>query len=183
MKRSNISAVQGQTELRLSTWLLLGSMVDNAKVLHYVGAGIAFPTSMLFVWLQTLLTYRLARVESEKRKKDKREKKEKNADPPTCQYIMAHLRLCMALLAFVALVLNIAFFLLESLALQLAFAIVEWVFCIIVMVFYATFAFEFSGISRVSMVMVSMGEGLRDIEMQPLRTKNPKNDPSNKPDN
>ncbi|XP_028323603.1 transmembrane protein 150A-like isoform X2 [Gouania willdenowi] len=118
-----------------------------------------------------------------KRKKDKREKKEKNADPPTCQYIMAHLRLCMALLAFVALVLNIAFFLLESLALQLAFAIVEWVFCIIVMVFYATFAFEFSGISRVSMVMVSMGEGLRDIEMQPLRTKNPKNDPSNKPDN
>uniref|UniRef100_A0A8C5HVH9 Transmembrane protein 150A-like n=1 Tax=Gouania willdenowi TaxID=441366 RepID=A0A8C5HVH9_GOUWI len=51
--------------------------VDNAKVLHYVGAGIAFPTSMLFVWLQTLLTYRLARVESEKEKRIKGKKRKK----------------------------------------------------------------------------------------------------------
>ncbi|XP_028323601.1 transmembrane protein 150A-like [Gouania willdenowi] len=179
MKRSNISAVQGQTELRLSTWLLLGSMVDNAKVLHYVGAGIAFPTSMLFVWLQTLLTYRLARVESEKRKKDKREKKEKNADPPTCQYNMAHLRLCMALLAFVALVLSCVFFFLESFTLQHASAIFEWVFCITVMLFYGTFADEFAGIYRVSMVMVSMGGGLRDIGTQTIGDNEPTIDLSN----
>lgn len=61
--------------------------VDNAKVLHYVGAGIAFPTSMLFVCLQSALTYRLAKTQGE--------------------YGVAHLRLCMTLLAFVALVLSI----------------------------------------------------------------------------
>lgn len=61
--------------------------VDNAKVLHYVGAGIAFPTSMLFVCLQSALTYRLAKTQGE--------------------YNVAHLRLCMTLLAFVALVLSI----------------------------------------------------------------------------
>lgn len=61
--------------------------VDNAKVLHYVGAGVAFPTSMLFVCLQSALTYRLAKTQGE--------------------YNVAHLRLCMTLLAFVALVLSI----------------------------------------------------------------------------
>lgn len=61
--------------------------VDNAKVLHYVGAGIAFPTSMLFVCLQSALTYRLAKTQGE--------------------YGVAHLRLCMTLLAFAALVLSI----------------------------------------------------------------------------
>lgn len=61
--------------------------MDNAKVLHYVGAGIAFPTSMLFVCLQSALTYRLAKTQGE--------------------YGVAHLRLCMTLLAFVALVLSI----------------------------------------------------------------------------
>lgn len=61
--------------------------VDNAKVLHYVGAGIAFPTSMLFVCLQSALTYRLAKTQGE--------------------YNVAHLRLCLTLLAFVALVLSI----------------------------------------------------------------------------
>lgn len=61
--------------------------MDNAKVLHYVGAGIAFPTSMLFVCLQSALTYRLAKTQGE--------------------YNVAHLRLCMTLLAFVALVLSI----------------------------------------------------------------------------
>lgn len=63
--------------------------VDNAKVLHYVGAGIAFPTSMLFVCLQSALTYRLAKTQGE--------------------YNVAHLRLCLTLLAFVALVLSILF--------------------------------------------------------------------------
>lgn len=63
--------------------------MDNAKVLHYVGAGIAFPTSMLFVCLQSALTYRLAKTQGE--------------------YNVAHLRLCLTLLAFVALVLSILF--------------------------------------------------------------------------
>lgn len=61
--------------------------VDNAKVLHYVGAGVAFPTSMLFVCLQSALTYRIAKTQGE--------------------YNVAHLRLCLTLLAFVALVLSI----------------------------------------------------------------------------
>lgn len=52
-----------------------------------MGAGIAFPTSMLFVCLQSALTYRLAKTQGE--------------------YGVAHLRLCMTLLAFVALVLSI----------------------------------------------------------------------------
>lgn len=67
--------------------LCLTSQVDYAKVLHYVGAGIAFPTSMLFVCLQSALTYRLAKTQGE--------------------YSVAHLRLGMTLLAFVALVLSI----------------------------------------------------------------------------
>ena len=65
----------------------LSSQVDNAKILHYVGAGVAFPTSMLFVCLQSALTYRLAKTQGE--------------------YSVAHLRLGMTLLAFITLVLNI----------------------------------------------------------------------------
>lgn len=61
--------------------------MDNAKVLHYVGAGVAFPTSMLFVCLQSALTYRLAKTQGD--------------------YNVGHLRLLMTLLAFVALVLSI----------------------------------------------------------------------------
>lgn len=61
--------------------------VDNAKVLHYVGAGVAFPTSVLFVSVQSALTYKLAKTQGE--------------------YIMGHLRLIMTLLAFIALVLSI----------------------------------------------------------------------------
>lgn len=36
--------------------------VDHAKVLHYIGAGVAFPTSMLFLLLQSILTYRMAKT-------------------------------------------------------------------------------------------------------------------------
>lgn len=68
---------------------LCSSQVDNAKVLHYVGAGVAFPTSMLFVCLQSALTYRLAKTQGE--------------------YNLGHLRLFMTLLAFVALVLSILY--------------------------------------------------------------------------
>ncbi|XP_056290933.1 transmembrane protein 150A-like isoform X1 [Pseudoliparis swirei] len=111
--------------------------VDNAKVLHYVGAGMAFPTSMLFVCLQSALTYRLAKTQGE--------------------YNVAHLRLCMTLLAFGTLVLSGVFFCQESFVLQHASAIFEWLFCIIVMLFYGTFAFEFAGMSSDTMVMLARG--------------------------
>ncbi|KAJ4948304.1 hypothetical protein JOQ06_019840 [Pogonophryne albipinna] len=112
-------------------------MVDNSKVLHYVGAGIAFPTSMLFVCVQSALTYRLAKTQGE--------------------YNVAHLRLCMTLLAFVALVLSGVFFCQESFVLQHASAIFEWLFCVIIMLFYGTFAFEFAGMSSDTMVVLARG--------------------------
>lgn len=61
--------------------------MDFAKVLHYVGAGVAFPSSMLFLCLQSGLTYRLAKTQEE--------------------YWVGHLRVGMALLALIALVLSI----------------------------------------------------------------------------
>lgn len=61
--------------------------MDFAKVLHYVGAGVAFPSSMLSVCLQSALTYRLAKTQEE--------------------YRVAHVRAGMTLLALIALVLSI----------------------------------------------------------------------------
>lgn len=61
--------------------------VDFAKVLHYVGAGVAFPSSMLSVCLQSALTYKLAKTQE--------------------QYWVGHLRMGMTLLALVSLVLSI----------------------------------------------------------------------------
>lgn len=61
--------------------------MDFAKVLHYIGAGVAFPCSMLFVCLQSALTYRLAKTQEE--------------------YCVGHLRVGMALVALVTLVLSI----------------------------------------------------------------------------
>lgn len=117
--------------------------VDYAKVLHYVGAGVAFPTSMLFVCLQSALTYRLAKTQGE--------------------YNMGHLRLFMTLLAFVALVLSGVFFVQESFILQHASAIFEWVFCVIIMLFYGTFAFEFTGISSDTMMVLARGQSLPSV--------------------
>ncbi|XP_060781745.1 transmembrane protein 150A-like isoform X1 [Neoarius graeffei] len=114
--------------------------VDNAKVLHYVGAGVAFPTSVLFVSVQSALTYKLAKTQGE--------------------YNMGHLRLIMTLLAFVALVLSGVFFVQESFVLQHASAIFEWVFCVIIMLFYGTFAFEFANISSNTMMVLARGGSL-----------------------
>ncbi|KAM9476615.1 transmembrane protein 150A [Clarias gariepinus] len=114
--------------------------VDNAKVLHYVGAGVAFPTSMLFVSVQSALTYRLAKTQGE--------------------YSVGHLRLIMTLLAFIALVLSGVFFVQESFVLQHASAIFEWVFCVIIMLFYGTFAFEFASISSNTMMVLARGGAL-----------------------
>ncbi|XP_026134649.1 transmembrane protein 150A-like [Carassius auratus] len=117
--------------------------VDNSKVLHYVGAGVAFPTGLLFVCLQSALTYRLAKTQGE--------------------YNVGHLRLFMTLLACVALVLSGAFFVQESFVLQHASAIFEWVFCVIIMLFYGTFAFEFAGISSDTMMVLARGQSLQSV--------------------
>lgn len=61
--------------------------VDFAKVLHYVGAGVAFPSSMLSACLQSALTYKLAKTQE--------------------QYWVGHLRMGMTLLALISLVLSI----------------------------------------------------------------------------
>ncbi|XP_031699754.1 transmembrane protein 150A-like isoform X2 [Anarrhichthys ocellatus] len=111
--------------------------VDFAKVLHYVGAGVAFPSSMLFVCLQSALTYRLAKTQEE--------------------YRVGHLRVGMALLALVALVLSGVFFCQESFALQHASAIFEWIYCMLIMLFYGTFAFEFGGMSGDTLMVLSRG--------------------------
>ncbi|XP_030195244.1 transmembrane protein 150A [Gadus morhua] len=114
--------------------------LDYAKVLHYVGAGVAFTCSMVFVSLQTALTYRLAKTQHE--------------------YLLGHIRLTMSLLTFMALVLGGGFFCVEaSFALQHISAILEWVFCMLVMLFYGTFAFEFSAMSANTLVVLSRGGG------------------------
>ena len=71
----------------LSLSLFSLCQVDYAKILHYVGAGLAFPTSMLFVSVQSALTYRLAKAQAD--------------------YHMAHTRLALTMLAFISLVLSI----------------------------------------------------------------------------
>ncbi|XP_052534108.1 transmembrane protein 150A isoform X1 [Tympanuchus pallidicinctus] len=101
--------------------------VDHAKVLHYIGAGVAFPTSMLFVFLQSVLTYRAAKTRG--------------------HYWTGHLRSILTAMAFVTLVLGGVFFIQESFVLQHVAALCEWVFIIDVLVFYGTFTFEFGAIS------------------------------------
>ncbi|XP_060884449.1 transmembrane protein 150A-like [Labrus mixtus] len=113
--------------------------VDFAKVLHYVGAGVAFPSSMLFVCLQSALTYRLAKTQDE--------------------YRIGHLRVMMALLGLIALVLSGVFFCQESFALQHASAIFEWIYCMLIMIFYGTFAFEFGDMSGDTLMVLSRGGG------------------------
>ncbi|XP_026171713.1 transmembrane protein 150A-like isoform X2 [Mastacembelus armatus] len=113
--------------------------VDFAKVLHYVGAGVTFPSSMLFVCLQSALTYRLAKTQDE--------------------YRMGHVRVGMTLLALIALVLSGVFFCQESFALQHTSAIFEWIYCMLIMLFYGTFAFEFGGMSGATLMVLSRGGG------------------------
>ncbi|KAM4525059.1 transmembrane protein 150A-like [Odontesthes bonariensis] len=117
--------------------------VDFAKVLHYVGAGVAFPSSMLFVCLQSALTYRLAKTQEE--------------------YRIGHIRVGMALLALIALVLSGVFFGQESFALQHTSAIFEWIYCMLIMLFYGTFAFEFGGMSGDTLMVLSRGGGMHSF--------------------
>ncbi|XP_071420574.1 transmembrane protein 150A isoform X1 [Pithys albifrons albifrons] len=101
--------------------------VDHAKVLHYIGAGVAFPTSMLFLLLQSILTYRVAKTRG--------------------QYWTGHLRSILTAVAFFTLVFTGVFFIQESFVLQHVAALCEWMFIIDVLVFYGTFTFEFGAIS------------------------------------
>ncbi|XP_015238998.1 PREDICTED: transmembrane protein 150A-like [Cyprinodon variegatus] len=119
--------------------------VDFAKVLHYIGAGVAFPSSMLFACFQAALTYRLAKTQEE--------------------YWVGHIRAGMALLALITLVLSGVFFCQESFVLQHTSAIFEWVYCMIIMLFYGTFAFEFGGISADTLIALSRGGGLSSFSL------------------
>ncbi|XP_042643989.1 transmembrane protein 150A isoform X2 [Tyto alba] len=105
----------------------IGHRVDHAKVLHYIGAGVAFPTSMLFLLLQSILTYRMAKTRG--------------------QYWTGHLRSILTAVAFLTLVFSGVFFIQESFVLQHVAALCEWMFIIDVLVFYGTFTFEFGAIS------------------------------------
>lgn len=67
--------------------MVCSPQVDHAKVLHYIGAGVAFPTSMLFLLLQSILTYRMAKTRG--------------------QYWTGHLRSILTTVAFFTLVFSI----------------------------------------------------------------------------
>ncbi|XP_017579384.1 transmembrane protein 150A-like isoform X4 [Pygocentrus nattereri] len=108
--------------------------VDFLKVLHYVGAGLAFPCSLLFVCVQTVLTYRLANTQRD--------------------FHTVHLRVALTLLALVTLVLSGVFFVQESFALQHAAALCEWLFVIVILLFYGSFVFEFRFISTDTLVVL-----------------------------
>ncbi|KAL2092179.1 hypothetical protein ACEWY4_011977 [Coilia grayii] len=106
--------------------------VDHAKTLHYVGAGVAFPAGMAFVCLQCLLTYRLALS--------------------ALDYWMAHVRVGLTVGALISLILSGAFFIHESFVLQHAAAICEWVFTVVILVFYGTFTYEFGTVTSETMM-------------------------------
>ncbi|KAK1787326.1 hypothetical protein P4O66_002827 [Electrophorus voltai] len=68
--------------------IMVGSFqVDHAKSLHYVGAGVAFPAGLLFLFLQCVLTYRIAET--------------------ALDYWMAHVRVALSPGALVSLILSI----------------------------------------------------------------------------
>uniref|UniRef100_A0ACB8F7I6 Uncharacterized protein n=1 Tax=Sphaerodactylus townsendi TaxID=933632 RepID=A0ACB8F7I6_9SAUR len=107
-------------------------VVDHAKVLHYIGAGVAFPASMLFLLLQSVLTYRMAESRG--------------------RYWVRHLRSVLAALAFITLIFKLGNPRnqkpdCESFVLQHLAALCEWMFIINVLVFYGTFTAEFGAIS------------------------------------
>uniref|UniRef100_A0A8C2DF31 Transmembrane protein 150A n=2 Tax=Cyprinidae TaxID=7953 RepID=A0A8C2DF31_CYPCA len=110
--------------------------VDHAKTLHYVGAGVAFPAGLLFVCLQCVLTYRIAET--------------------ALDYWMAHVRVALSAGALVSLVLSGIFFVHESFVLQHAAAICEWVFTVLVLVYYGTFTYEFGTVNSDTMMAALM---------------------------
>lgn len=123
------------TAALISCWICAAGLivvgnfqVDNARVLHYVGAGVGFPSSMLFICFQSVLTYRIAKNSLDHR--------------------IGHCRSCLTIVAFINLVLSGVFFIQESSQLQHAAAICEWIFTIIILVFYGTFAVEFGSITQ-----------------------------------
>lgn len=106
--------------------------MDHAKTLHYVGAGAAFPAGILFICLQCVLTYRVAVT--------------------ALDHWMAHVRVALGIGALLALVLSGVFFIHESFMLQHAAAICEWVFTVVVLVFYGTFTYEFGTVTTDTML-------------------------------
>ncbi|XP_062844756.1 transmembrane protein 150Ab [Trichomycterus rosablanca] len=108
--------------------------VDHAKTLHYVGAGVAFPAGLLFLCFQCVLTYRIAET--------------------ALDYWMAHIRVALSAGALTSLVLSAIFFIHESFVLQHAAAICEWIFTVLVLIYYGTFTYEFGTVSSETMMAV-----------------------------
>ncbi|KAI5615682.1 transmembrane protein 150 [Silurus asotus] len=106
--------------------------VDHAKTLHYVGAGVAFPAGLLFVCLQCVLTYRIAET--------------------ALDFCMAHVRVALSAGALISLILSGIFFIHESFVLQHAAAICEWIFTVLILVYYGTFTYEFGSVSGDTMM-------------------------------
>ncbi|RVE59990.1 hypothetical protein OJAV_G00194000 [Oryzias javanicus] len=73
------------------------------------------------------------------------------------KFWMGHLRVSITLMALIALVLSGVFFCQESFSLQHTSAIFEWIYCMFIMVFYGTFAFEFRGMSGDTLMVLSRG--------------------------
>ncbi|XP_060795079.1 transmembrane protein 150A-like [Neoarius graeffei] len=108
--------------------------VDFAKVLHYMGVILAFPTSLLFMCVQTILTYRLAKTHTHCR--------------------TAHLRLALSLLTLITFLLGAIFFPQDSFTLQHSAAVCEWLFANTVLLFYGTFAIEFRLVSAHTLLVL-----------------------------
>ncbi|XP_067879538.1 transmembrane protein 150Aa isoform X2 [Heterodontus francisci] len=102
--------------------------VDHVKILHYIGAGIAFPAGMVFICLQCILTYKVATSLQD--------------------HWLGHIRVILTVLALISLVLSGIFFIHESSLFQHAAAICEWIFTVDVLVFYGTFSFDFASITN-----------------------------------
>ncbi|XDV20960.1 hypothetical protein PO909_026160 [Leuciscus waleckii] len=118
-------------EHRNHCWLNTSGLVSHT-ILPKHCAGAAFPAGILFVCLQCLLTYRVAVT--------------------SLDYWMAHVRVALATGALITLVLSGIFFIHESFVLQHAAAICEWVFTVIILVFYGTFTYEFGTVTTETML-------------------------------
>uniref|UniRef100_UPI00358DF7E5 transmembrane protein 150A-like isoform X5 n=1 Tax=Myxine glutinosa TaxID=7769 RepID=UPI00358DF7E5 len=108
--------------------------VDSVKVLHYVGASVAFLAVTFYLCLQTVLTYRTAGLLG--------------------YNWLGHARSFFTLMATVTLILSGAFFGEDDSRLQHASAICEWAFTLVVLSFFGMFSFDFRVVSRSTLLML-----------------------------
>ncbi|KAK2820089.1 hypothetical protein Q5P01_023048 [Channa striata] len=77
----------------------------------------------------------------------------------------------MALLALIALVLSGVFFCQDSFALQHASAVFEWIYCMLIMLFYGTFVVEFRGMSGDTLMVLSRGGATQSFSTSQHKTE------------